>query len=255
MLVINMRKLHNFLSETVPLRYRLPLILVLVYNSLAYYIPRLLVGQAPHMYMGLPLDRAIPFLPWTVSIYFICYLFWAVNYILVLKQPEEKIWQFFSADFLSKLICFACFVLFPATLHRPQPDVSDFWGQMVAFLYQSDAADNLFPSIHCLASMMSYLAVAGNPVIPKSYRAFSLVFALLVCLSTLTTRQHVILDVISGISLAFFCCFITKKTGFARLYERQFSCFHKGGTSHESMEKPNHRHDHSSDAPGSRVTD
>ena len=42
----------------------------------------------------------------------------------------------------------------------------------------------------------------GRAEISKGYRAFSLIFALLVCVSTLVTKQHVIVDVIAGVGFA-----------------------------------------------------
>ena len=64
------------------------------------------------------------------------------------------------------------------------------------------AADNLFPSIHCLNSWFCYIAVRGRREIPRWYQRFSFWAALAVFVSTLTTKQHVIADVIGGALLA-----------------------------------------------------
>lgn len=69
-------------------------------------------------------------------------------------------------------------------------------------LYQMDAADNLFPSIHCLNSWFCYIAVRSRREIPRWYQRFSFWAALAVFVSTLTTKQHVIADVIGGALLA-----------------------------------------------------
>ena len=73
---------------------------------------------------------------------------------------------------------------------------------MLALLYQMDAADNLFPSIHCLNSWFCYIAVRSRREIPRWYQRFSFWAALAVFVSTLTTKQHVIADVIGGALLA-----------------------------------------------------
>ena len=73
---------------------------------------------------------------------------------------------------------------------------------MLSLLYQMDAADNLFPSIHCLNSWFCYIAVRGRQEIPRWYQRFSFWAALAVFVSTLTTKQHVIADVIGGALLA-----------------------------------------------------
>ena len=69
-------------------------------------------------------------------------------------------------------------------------------------LYSVDAVDNLFPSIHCLVSWFCWIGIRKRPDIPMLQRYFSLAVAVAVCLSTLTTKQHVITDVIGGVALA-----------------------------------------------------
>jgi len=85
-------------------------------------------------------------------------------------------------------------------------------------LYRIDAADNLFPSIHCLTSWFCYIAVRKNKKISEGYRYLSLFIALSICMSTLTTKQHVIVDVAGGIGLSEISYFLVEKTGFARRY-------------------------------------
>jgi membrane-associated phospholipid phosphatase len=96
----------------------------------------------------------------------------------------------------------------------------DLWNQVALWLYSIDAADNLFPSIHCLVSWFCYLGIRGRKEIPHWYQRVSMVIAILVFASTLLTKQHVIVDVAGGILLAEFCFFIGKKTDLYRIYER-----------------------------------
>ena len=118
------------------------------------------------------------------------------------KQREEFVWRFFAADVLARLVCMAFYLLLPTTNVRPSIPEQGFWNQMLALLYQMDAADNLFPSIHCLNSWFCYIAVRGRREIPRWYQRFSFWAALAVFVSTLTTKQHVIADVIGGALLA-----------------------------------------------------
>lgn len=94
------------------------------------------------------------------------------------------------------------------------------WNQAALWLYSIDAADNLFPSIHCLVSWFCYLGIRGRKEIPRWYQSVSMVIAILVFASTLLTKQHVIVDVAGGILLAEFCFFIGRKTDLYRIYER-----------------------------------
>ena len=88
------------------------------------------------------------------------------------------------------------------------------------FVYSVDAADNLFPSIHCLVSWLCYAGVRGKRSVPVWYQRASCVMAVLVCVSTVTTKQHVLVDVAGGVLLAEACLWIGRKPVIWRTYER-----------------------------------
>ena len=128
--------------------------------------------------------------------------------------------QFFAADFLSRAVCLAFYLFYPTTNTRPAVEPEGFWNQVVAALYAVDAADNLFPSIHCLVSWFCYIGLRGRRDVPKWYRGVSCLLAVLVCISTLTTKQHVIVDVIGGVLLAEICYAIARMTPIWKSYEK-----------------------------------
>ena len=84
---------------------------------------------------------------------------------------------------------------------RPEIVGSDIWAQLMRFLYSMDAADNLFPSIHCLVSWLCYIGIRGNKKVPQWIRTTFCICAIAVFISTLTTKQHVIYDVVAGVIL------------------------------------------------------
>jgi hypothetical protein len=127
----------------------LPLAAVIL-NQAVYYGGGWIAQGLYHHDWTLPLDRAVPFLPWTVSVYFLCYLFWAVCYVSAARQKKMFAYRFFCADFLAKAVCLICFLLLPTTNIRPSVEGDGLWEGLVRFLYQVDAPVNLFPSIHCL---------------------------------------------------------------------------------------------------------
>ena len=86
------------------------------------------------------------------------------------------------------------------------------WDQALRFVYSIDQSANLFPSIHCLVSWFCYIGIRHQKKIPVWYQRFSLVFAILVCISTQVTKQHYIIDVFGGIILSEVCYLIGRKT-------------------------------------------
>lgn len=207
-------------GRIIPEFMRLPLLLALACNGIAYNGSRLLTAGRVHYNLSSRLDEAVPFLPWTVVIYLGCYVFWIVNYIIGCRQEREEAFRFISADFAAKLVCLLCFLAFPTTNTRPVIEGSSLWDELMRLLYRIDAPDNLFPSIHCLTSWFCFIAVRNNDKIPAWYRKASLLMAVSVCISTLTTRQHVWMDVIAGILLSEGSYFFVWKSGFVSVYIR-----------------------------------
>lgn len=196
----------------------IPILLALVCNMIAYYGTRLVTTDWIHHDITSFLDEKIPLIPWTVVIYLGCYLFWIVNYVIGCRQDQEKAFRFMSADFLAKLVCLLCFLVYPTTNIRPDITGTSLWDELIKFLYRVDAADNLFPSIHCLTSYFCFIAVRNNKKIPRWYQVLSLFITISICLSTLTTKQHVLIDVAAGVLLAEISWLFVDKSGFSRRY-------------------------------------
>lgn len=194
-----------------------------VLNCAVYWGAQELTRNARAHDLTTALDRTIPFRPEWVSVYFACFVFWAVSYILIARQGKENWFRFAAADMLSRCVCGVFFVVFPTTNVRPPVPGGDLWSVAVRLLYTLDRPANLFPSIHCLVSWLCYIAVRGNAKIPRAYRAFCCAAALAVFASTLLIRQHVIADVIGGVLLAEACFFFSGKTGCWRGWARFFA--------------------------------
>ena len=94
------------------------------------------------------------------------------------------------------------FLLIPTTTVRPEITDSGFTAWLMGLIYQLDPPLDLFPSIHCLVSWMCFIGIRGNKRVPRWYRIFSCIFALLVVVSTQVTKQHYLIDAIGGILLA-----------------------------------------------------
>ena len=112
------------------------------------------------------------------------------------------------------------FVVFPTTNTRPELIGHDIWTQAVRALYQWDAPQNLFPSIHCLVSWMCCIGLRGCDRIPKWYKWVSKFIAVLVFISTLALRQHVLIDVAGGILLAELVCYISNRRDGYKLLQK-----------------------------------
>ena len=206
-----MNQKKDYVLRWIPKYSIIPLITALVLNTLVYSGTMVLCKGLYHHDFTTAFDRMVPVIPEFTSIYLICYVFWVVNYIMTARISREHMYRFLTADYLSRIVCGIFFVFLPTTLVRPEITGTGFWDQALRFVYSIDQSANLFPSIHCLVSWFCYIGIRHQKKIPVWYQRFSLVFAILVCISTQVTKQHYIIDVFGGIILSEVCYLIGRK--------------------------------------------
>lgn len=159
-----------------------------------------------------PLDEKIPFVPFWISIYTLAYMYWAISGIifLLLSDNKERTTRFAIAYILHLFIAGAIFIIYPTTLMRPEVTGGDFFSAVVRLIYSLDAPRNLLPSLHVSVSYLCWRGTFGSDKIPKWYKAFSLVFNVLVALSILFVKQHVVVDIPSAIIVAELSLWVSK---------------------------------------------
>lgn len=184
---------------------QLVLIGALIWNVTVYFGTRLVAWSWPHHDITTTFDMRFPFMPWTIVIYIGSYLFWVVNYCICAVQDRQERHRFFCADWMAKIIALIIFLTFPTTNLRPEITGNGLWDVSMKLLYWVDRPDNLFPSLHCLVSWLCWIGVRKRKDVSVFYRYGSLLIAVAICLSTMTTKQHVLVDVIGGIALAEIC--------------------------------------------------
>lgn len=144
----------------------------------------------------LPIDELIPFLPWTVFVYQSLYIMVLVG---AMTCPPRDFIRVMLALITNELIAFCFFAAF--TAHYPRPDpmslTSPFWQDVYLFLHGSDGPGNTFPSIH---ASMAYLIGWRMTVVSKNW--LWLAWGICISFTTMTTKQHYILDVVAAIPLA-----------------------------------------------------
>lgn len=198
----------------------LPLAITFLVNSAVYWGAPRLTGDRKFHDLSLPVDSQVPLMPVFLIIYFGCYIFWVVNYVIVALREEKKKYQFFTADFYARIVCLLFFVFFPTTNTRPELAGDGIFIQGMRFLYQVDAPVNLFPSIHCMASWFCCIGLRGDERIPGWYKGMSKVLAVMVFVSTLATKQHVFVDIIGGVAVAEATWFVSCHTDGWKIYQK-----------------------------------
>ena len=194
------------------------LFIMLLSNRIIFPLGHLLGQGRPHYDLSIPADTLFPLLPWTILIYDGFNLWCLIMYWVVAQRERREADRFFCSQLMAKAISFLFFIFLPTAIVRPQLNGDSIWMSLLRHLYRVDTPDNLFPSIHCILGWHCWIAVRDKKDFPIWLRGSNLLLAVAVCLSTLTVRQHVLLDVLAGILLSEICYSISDIMPIRSLY-------------------------------------
>ena len=187
--------------------------------ALALIIPMYLViggilipGRVVHE-PAIWLDLAIQLEPSWALIYLS--LFLAALLPAFVVHQQEMLGRTVNAFLAMWLVAYVFFLVYPTIGPRPIAKVvgDDFSAWLVRSIYSSDFRYNCFPSLHVA---QCFLAALVCHHIHRGVGAAAGVWAALVGVSTVYTKQHYVLDVIAGALLAYFAYFV-----FLRSYPRE----------------------------------
>jgi membrane-associated phospholipid phosphatase len=154
----------------------------------------------------LPPDRLIPFIDWTIWVYASQFLllygcFLGVNSARVVSRLVYTI-------SMASLLAFCVFLIYPTEF--PRGVTVEDWGSATAFrfLYSIDSAANCFPSLHVTLAWLSALSLMDER---RKAGALAMVWAAIISISTLTTKQHYFVDLVGGGGLALLCRWLIGK--------------------------------------------
>ncbi len=187
----------------IPEKYaRRPLLFLIMLNAFTYWGIRLINEGREHYDLSLAIDGKIPLVTPFIVVYVLAYAHWVLGYIQAANESRRVFFRIFVADLFAKLATMVIFLVFPTTAFRPEATGSGIFDRLTAMIYKADACDNLFPSIHVLESWMVMHVGFYLKKVPAWYQPANIVFTILVCLSTVFLKQHVVVDILGGIVLA-----------------------------------------------------
>lgn len=155
-----------------------------------------------------PLDRAVPLVTWTVWVYHLLGIGIAIGWFYVPNTWLAR--RLFLGVMVSTVVCMAVFVFFPTARYvtaLPGEDSVSRWA--LATLWKIDDPTNCLPSLHvtlatCVALTMREFGTTWV------WRRLPAAWGIAIALSTLTTKQHYVLDVVAGAFLGW-CAYAVVK--------------------------------------------
>jgi len=159
------------------------------------------------------IDEKIPFIPQFIWIYHTIIPVIALTAILLFQKREIFLGLVFSIIFAGIFMCLS-YIAFPSFYPREMlVDSSTLTGWLIEITRSIDGPHNTFPSGHVTFAWLLVFFVGLSQYTRKHLWIQGVYFfwATLLTISTLTLKQHFIVDVFSGIVLATATYFLARK--------------------------------------------
>ena len=163
----------------------------------------------PEVWVHCRLDDLIPFCKYAVVPYFAWFVWIPFTlFYLLWKAPRADFWRLCLPLFAGMTIALAVYVVVPNGLDlRPYRVYgSDFFARTVRWLYSTDTATNVCPSIHVFNSVTLMMAYYRSRIFDEPrcrwMRPAAAVLCVSIIASTVLLKQHSCIDVVLGILLA-----------------------------------------------------
>lgn len=156
-------------------------------------------AQCAQYSLHAPWDALVPFLGWTIWPYLSLNLlypctFFAFEHVRALRVHAARI-------ALVQTVCFLVFRFWPTAAVRETPDVSGVTGALFDQLRVFEQPVNMAPSLHAAVLVLVWRAGIGALRAHRVARMLWQAWCALILVSTLTTWQHDIADVVAGMLL------------------------------------------------------
>ncbi|MCI6609607.1 MAG: phosphatase PAP2 family protein [Ezakiella sp.] len=149
------------------------------------------------MDLKIKLDEYIHLIPFSVVIY---HSWYPLLFVIMYYLRNDKINnEYISALFITKYLCLLTCIIFPSVVSiRQNIEAHDIFEKLIMLTYKVDAPYNGFPSIHVACATIAFHYCNGRDKLGDFFQ----LMMLLIIISTMTTRQHIIMDCLGGILYA-----------------------------------------------------
>lgn len=161
--------------------------------------------KEPHD-VEMPIDKKIPVIPLFSLIYILWFPLIAL-YPVHLGLHSAVDWRIcVTAWIIDIIVSIAVYMIYPTTFTRPDNVGELRCGWMLKVLYFSSYKGvNCMPSMHCSLSFLILLSACLCTGMPVGFRIIYIAVAAGIIISTLYTKQHVVIDAVTGVILGAAC--------------------------------------------------
>ena len=181
-------------------------ILLLGLQTLLYFGVEAFEGK-PHN-VAKKIDGHIPFVPAFVYIYVLWFPLIFLFPLALFQANPMAYARYQTAILLDIALSLVCYLVYPTSFARPEaPDTVS--GRAMKLVFRGSYKGlNCAPSMHCSMCYLVLHFVGATPGLPFAVAAIAVPVALGIVISTLFTKQHVVIDALTALPLAAVCILI-----------------------------------------------
>lgn len=214
-------------------KYAWPLLYVFIYMPWFIILEKIYTADYPGLHIiHSVLDDYIPFNEWFIIPYVLWYLYIPAIYVFLFYHSKNEFYRLCAFEFTGMTLALLFCTIYPNGLNL-RPEVlhhDNILSYFVQFIYHNDTSTNVCPSMHVFGTLAAHICLVKSPHMRYSntrkwIKVFSAIMAVLICISTVTLKQHSIIDVFAAIGLTIVLYFVVfywwfKKTDFPEPKEK-----------------------------------
>jgi membrane-associated phospholipid phosphatase len=189
--------MKKILNNVRAMSFMIPILLM---NSIIYGMLDVYTNTNRNLVTSL--DRSTPFVKQFIIPYVMWYIMVPLVFLYVCSKDKRTYCRMIISMAIGLIISYITFFFFQTTVPRPQLVGHDICTDIIRLVYSADRPINCFPSIHV---MNCFLMIEGIWVTKNRSMKIAIattVMSVLIILSTLFIKQHVIMDGVFGIIIA-----------------------------------------------------
>ena len=183
------------------IKYLIIITILLILQGFSYFITKQMISN----YHVMKSIIEVPLIKEFIYAYNFWYPFLIISTFLVFKYDNKLFRPLIYTIILVDIMALITFFIYPTEMIRPEIQVSDFTTWFIDFTYKTDTpAVNCLPSLHCILTFICIFYVLVSKNIKWYKKLIMFIIAILIVLSTVFIKQHIVEDII----LAFIYTFI-----------------------------------------------
>ena len=131
------------------------------------------------------------------------YIYW---YVMLIKVPlvlalkdNSRFKKYINSVYVSLIIGLLTFIIYPTIMDRPILIVNNLSDKILSIVHIFSTPTKCVPSMHVVLCTLFIMGTTSSKQLSKTYKIIINIISILIILSTLFVKQHLFIDVITGI--------------------------------------------------------